>query len=123
MKQHLQVIELECGHILYLQHEPDTVDETLYCIKCGEYRELSPSVAKLRDVWVQHATEDFRSKRENLRKFLGECTVKNCTYSFTSWRGWFNLRDVMHKHYMRSHTRFGASDIKYEDITPTNPPF
>ena len=121
----INVVELDCGHKLYLDTVPDTVDETLWCSRCGNYRELAPSVAKERDVWVINAKEDFRSMRLGLRKFIGECTVKDCDHSYVSWTGWFRLRDEMHQHYMNEHTRFGGIEITYADHYPPNspPPF
>ena len=121
----MKAVELDCGHILWFETVPDSVDDTLWCSRCDRYIELAPTVAKLKGVWVFNADEDFRSKRIGARRFQGECLVSGCEFTTISLN-WFLLRDTMHKHYTRKHTKRGPIDIQYTSakLPPDSlPPF
>jgi hypothetical protein len=111
--------ELECGHNVWFKIVPD-IDDIIWCQSCKkETRFIGAAV-------TQHGRlyqEDFWSEkiRSTKNSYRGGCL--SCDYEWTSSQGWFVLRDHMHEHYIRTHTRFGATLVIKEVKYPSQPPF
>ena len=116
-------VHLECGHTRWFESALPSIDEIIYCRDCRQYVEVKG--ARLSG-WVIDVEGHFRSRRMGTSdRYRGECLEISCTYStYVKRGGWTALQGRMNKHYMRTHTRFGAAlKIIIEDRNINEPPF
>lgn len=113
-------IELECKHERWFRrtYVPNSGDR-IWCPACDDYREAAN--ANLNVGRTYHAEDDFWSEPTRAykggRKFKGHCTHTDednveCGHEFIE-RNFYKLREHMHTHYMRTHTRFGGLTFTY----------
>lgn len=121
-----RTVQLDCGHKLYFKNPFPDIGDILFCPQCQKYQDVGPREARFTETF--YPDYNYTSKPYGKRNmFLGTCTYgieddNKCGYQE---RGTFyNLRETMHSHYMRTHTKW-SNDILFQDVpsSKTEAPF
>jgi hypothetical protein len=115
---------LDCMHVIYLKQTPRPSD-SLYCSRCQKYEPLLLTATSGYSE-IYDPSGEFVATRQG-KYIVGICLYSRCVppYQSKSTTSYNNLQTQMHTHYMRSHTKWGAIEIKKVDRLPPNspPPF
>lgn len=114
---------LDCMHVLWLRPPPRKDDSYLWCSKCGCYQPLLLSAVSTHGV-LYDSDGEFWSERVGAQ-FRGGCLYigrdnRVCEFTHETAYSWDALRNKLHAHYMRDHTRFGTLEIVLTDHPPKN---
>jgi hypothetical protein len=121
VKDHIRV-ELGCTHERwFIPAALPHAGERIWCPRCERYETVGPEGVEFgRSYQEEFWSEPFRTG------YRGGCLFDGCGFVSTGKvTNWFRLREIMHAHYMREHTRFGATVFAIVDRLPKNspPPF
>ena len=103
-------VELDCGHIVYWRVVPH-MDDLVWCTRCENETGIAPADARMLGARVYDVEGDFYSIRTSPHRFDGGCTYPDCNETVTGLPSYFKVRDTMHRHYMKAHTRFSTLTI------------
>lgn len=100
-------ILLTCDHTRWFKKPLPEPGDFIFCPSCNSDEQAMPvDVACFGEI-IDVAGE-FTSRRELDKGYAGTCLYDGCTETDRSW-SWQSLREKMHTHYMREHTRFGSA--------------
>lgn len=109
-------VHLACGHWRYFKAPVPDYGEVLFCFDCQQYQDVHiPTDAHIGRTY--YADEDYYSEPapayKGRKKFKGVCTYsdENGMCGHEEKAGFYRLKELMHIHYMRTHTSFGAKEL------------